>query len=163
LIDWVTVQTHFVHGHNAELRVRTIVNAMPLFMLRAPTLVRTGANFVMLEEAVESTEETCTWLVGFINHADALPQDQLPLEVSLVFFGESVHVHQDGIVGSFEHVQQVNNAGAVLILYGRDVHGAQIIDLVATPPLPLPVPPVPPAQAGQPLHQDVHHKQIQTC
>jgi len=42
----------------------------------------------MLEEDVESSQDMCTRLISYLNHADILPPDQLPLEAPLVFYGE---------------------------------------------------------------------------
>jgi len=88
--------------------MRAIINSMLLFMLKAPTLVQTGqhasGNYAMLEDAVESSQDTCTQLISYLNHADTLPPDQLPLEAPLVFHSERMRVHHCGIVGSFEHV-----------------------------------------------------------
>jgi len=44
LVDWVTVNTHFVYAHNEVQWIRVIINAMSLFMLKAPTLVQTSQH-----------------------------------------------------------------------------------------------------------------------
>jgi len=141
------VNTHAYYGHNEAQRVRAIINGMSIFVLNAPTLASTGphawGNFTMLEDAVESSQETCTRLVSFLNYADTLPPDQLPLEVPLVLYGERMRVHQCGIVGSFEHVRKIDVAG---IPCGVDANGAQILDPVAMqPPV---VPAIPPPMLG---------------
>jgi len=152
LVDRVTVNTHFVYAHNEVQRIRAIINGMSLFMLKSPTLAQTGqhasGNYTMLEDAVESSQETCTRLINYLNHADALPPDQLPLEAPLVFYGERMRMHQCGITGLFEYVKCLDDANRDVIPYGLDDEGAQIVDLaIMQPPV---IPLIPPAPVNQP-------------
>jgi len=99
--------------------VRAIINGMSLFMLTALTLVHAPGNFTMLEDYVQSSEETCPLLVRhlLVEHVDALPPDQLPLEVPLLFFGERMQMHLHAVTGSFEYVKCVDDANTVVIPY----------------------------------------------
>ena len=85
---------------------------MSLFMLKAPTLVQTGqhasGNFTMLEDYVESSEEICNQLITHLEYTDALPSDQLPLEVPLMFHGKRMWVYQCSVMGSFECMKCIN-------------------------------------------------------
>jgi len=60
-----------------------------------------GMNCIVLEDAVESRQEVCTALIGYLNHADTLPPDQLPLEVPFSFTDNRMQVHPCGMAGSF--------------------------------------------------------------
>jgi len=148
LVDRVTTNTHFTYQHNDRQRVRAIINGMSLFMLTAPTLVHAPGNFTMLGDYVQSSEEICTLLVRHLEYADTLPQDQLPLEVPLLFFGERMQMHQCGITGTFEYMKCVDDANTVMITYGLDANGVQIVDPVVMQPLVLP--PVQSVQVNKP-------------
>jgi len=117
-------------------------------MLRRPGLARANANLAMLEDAVQSTKEVCNRLAFYINHANTLPDDQLPLEVPLIFYGQQMHLHPHDILGSFEYVQKDDDTGVVVIPYGRELDGTPIVKPPATPATAFPI--VPPPQAGQP-------------
>ena len=66
--------------------------------------------------------------------ADTLAPEDLPLEVPLLFFGQRTHTHSHAVTGSFEYVREINDANAVVIPYGYDPDGVQIVDLVVVPP-----------------------------
>jgi len=108
-------------------------------MLTAPTLVHAPGNLTVLEDCVQSSKETHTLLVGYLEYADTLPLDQLPLEAPLLFFGERIQVHQCGITGSFKYVKCVNDDNTVLIPYGFETNGVQIVDPVVLQPPVLPL------------------------
>jgi len=57
-------------------------------------------------------------------------------------------VHQCGIMGSFEYVKKIDDANRVVIPYGLDDNGVQIVDPVVTQPPVIPL--IPPAQVNQP-------------
>jgi len=148
IIEQVTNDTHFAFQHNDRLRVQTIVNGMSLFMLTRPNTVRTPGNFTMLEDYVQSSEEICRLLVGHLEYADTLAPEDLPLEVALLFFGERMHTQPHAVTGLFECVRKINDANAVVILYGLGANGVQIVDpVVVQPPV---IAPVPTAQVNQP-------------
>jgi len=85
------------------------LNGMQLFMLQELGLQRTGPNLgrnhLMLEDSVKSAKEVCHALLVHLNIADALPPDELLLEVPFIFTGDNMRLHPDGITGSFEHVK----------------------------------------------------------
>jgi len=85
ITEQVTNNAHFAYQHNDGLRVRTIVNGMSLFVLSRPNAARTPGNFTVLEDYVQSSKEICRLLVGHLEHADALAQEDLPLKVPLLF------------------------------------------------------------------------------
>jgi len=116
-------------------------------MLSAQNLVHAPGNFTMLEDHVQSSKEICTLLVRHLEYVDILPPDQLPLKVPLLFFGEWMQKHPYAITGSFDYMKCVDDANTIVIPYGLDANGAQIIDpVVIQPPV---LPPVPSVQVNQ--------------
>jgi len=105
----------------------------------------------MLEDYVQSSKEICRLLVEHLVSAYTLAPKDLPLEVPLLFSGERMHTHLYAVTGLFEHVRKINDANAVVIPYGHDPNGVQIVNPVVVPP-PVIVP-VPAAQANQPPAQ----------
>jgi len=82
----------------------------------------------MLEDHVASTQQMCRILGRHLAFANTLPPDRLLLRVPLLFYGERMHTHTHVIVGSFDYVKKVNDANVVVIPYGVDDRGAQIVD-----------------------------------
>jgi len=117
------------------------MDGMQLHMLRGPTSQRSGpnlgVNYLLLKDAVESTQEVCNALVVYLNHAATLSLDELPLEVPFVLTGDRMRLHSCGIAGSFECVKCVDANDVVLIPYGVDDTGAQIMKPPPLPPVPL--------------------------
>jgi len=107
----------------------------------------TGQNLALLHDNMQTTQDVCARLAECMNFALDLPDDELPLEVPLVFYGQRMRQHPHGMRGSFNHLQKVGDNGTVVIQHGRQSDGTQIVD-----PTPVPVfPPIaPPAQPGQP-------------
>jgi len=48
--------------------------------------------------------------------------------VPLLFYGERMHTHPHAVVGSFDYVKKVDDANVIVIPYGVDERGAQIVD-----------------------------------
>ena len=95
----------------------------------------------MLRDNAESTQQMCRILGRHLAFANTLPPNRLPLRVSLLFYGERMHTHPHGIVGSFDYVKKVNEANAIVIPYGVDDRGIQIVEPpVIVLPAPLPAP-----------------------
>jgi len=62
-----------------------------------------------------------------------------------------MHTHPYAVTGSFKCVRKINDANAVMIPYGHDPNGVQLVNLVVVPP-PV-IAPVPAVQANQPPAQ----------
>jgi len=122
---------HFLYQHNDGNRVRVIIDGMSLFVHTVPGTKMTSKNATMLEDHVASTQQMCCMLgrhLAFAN--DALPPDRLPMRVPLLFCGKRMHTHPHVIVGSFDYVKKVDDANVVVIPYGVDDRGAQIVILL---------------------------------
>jgi len=65
-------------------------------------------NLAALYDDEQTTQDTEVRLWRFIEHARTLPNNELPLEVPLVFFSGRLRVHPHGVVGSFEYVREEN-------------------------------------------------------
>jgi len=117
-------------------------------MLTHPNTAHMQGYFTMLEDYVQSSEEICRLLVEHLIYADTLAPEDLPLEVPLLFFGERMHKHPHAVTGLFEYARKINDANEVVIPYGHDPIGVQIVDPVVVPP-PV-IMPVPAAHANQP-------------
>jgi len=141
IVDRVSGNTHFVYQHNRYARVRMIINGMSLFVHTTPGTTMTSRNSTMLRDNMESTQQMCRILGRHLAFANTLPPNRLPLRVSLLFYGERMHTHPHGIVGSFDYVKKVNEANAIVIPYGVDDRGIQIVEPPAiVMPAPLPAP-----------------------
>jgi len=141
IVDRVTGKMHFLYQHNDGNRVRLIIDGMTLFVLTVPGTKMTSKNATMLEDHVASTQQMCRILGRHLACANTLPPDRLPLRVPLLFYGKRMHTHPHVIVGSFDYVKKVDDANVVVILYGVDDRGAQIVDppVIQTPTI-LPAP-----------------------
>ena len=128
IVDRVTGNTHFLYQYNEFARVQTIIDGMLLFVHTTPGTRMTSKNATMLEDHVASTQQMCCILGRHLAFADTLSPDQLPLRVPLLLYGERMHTHPHVIVGSFDYVKKVDEANAVVIPYGVDERGAQIVD-----------------------------------
>jgi len=108
-------------------------------------------NLAELLDDAQTTQDVCVRLLGFVNRARTLSNDELPLEVPLVFFSGRAHQHPHGMVGSFEYLREVASDGTnrVRIPCGQESNGAQIVEPALTPAPAFP-PLVPPAQPGPP-------------
>jgi len=109
----------------------------------------TMANLALLRDDTQTTQDVCVRLLGYVNFPRNLPDDELPLEVPLMFYSQCIRQHPYGMRGSFEYLQKVADNGAVAIPYGRDSDGMQIVEPTAVP-VPVFPPIVPPAQPGPP-------------
>jgi len=138
IVDRVAGNTHFQYQHNEYPRVRTIIDGMSLFVHTTPGARMTSRNSTMFGDHVGSTQQMCRTLGRHLAFANVLPPDRLPLRVPLVFYGERMHTHPHVIVGSFDYVKKVDEANVVVILYGVDERGTQIVD---PPVIVLPAPP----------------------
>jgi len=151
IVDRVTDKMHFLYQYNDKNRVRAIINGMPLFMLTVPTLRMIPGNVTMLEDYVGSSQEMCRILSGHLAYANTLAPDRLPLKVPLLFYAEHMHTHPYVVMGSFNYVKKVNDANVVVIPYGQDDHGVQIVDpALIQAPVVLPVSATSPAPRGTP-------------
>ena len=130
IVDRVTDKMHFLYQHNDGNRVRVIINGMSLFVLTVPGTKITSKNATTLEDHVASTQQMCRILGRHLAFANTLPPDRLPLRVPLLFYGERMHTHPHVIVGSFDYVKKVDDANVVVIPYGVDDRGAQIVILL---------------------------------
>jgi len=132
---------HFVYQHNRYPRVRMIIDGMTIFAHTTPGMRMTSMNSTMLRDDTESTQQMCRILGHHLAFANTLPRDRLPLRVPLQFYSERMHTHPHGIIGSFDFVKKVNETNAVLIPYGVDDRGIQIVEPPAiVMPAPLPAP-----------------------
>jgi len=141
IVDRVTDKMHFLCQHNDGNRVQVIIDVMSLFVLTAPGTKMTLKNATMLEDHVASTQQMCRILGHHLAFANALPPDRLPLKVPLLFFGKRMRTHPHMTPGSFDYVKKVDDANVVVIPYGVDDRGAQIVDppVIGSPTI-LPVP-----------------------
>jgi len=134
--------------------VRLIVNGMDIFMLQGPGQTKARANLSMLQDDVQSTNEVCGRLATYIRFALTLPDDQLPLELPLLIYGQRMHQHPHGMRGLIEYLQKDDDGGVVVMPYGREPDGTPIVEPPVRPvPIfpPLAPPPLaPPTQPGQP-------------
>jgi len=126
IVDQVTGNMHFLYQHNEFTRVRTIIVGTLLLVHTTPGTRMTSRNATVLEDNVASTQQMCRILGRHLAFADTLPPDRLPLRVPLLFYGERMHTHT--LVGSFDYVKKVDEANVVVISYGVDEHGVQIVD-----------------------------------
>jgi len=95
----------------------------------------------MLGDHVGSTQQMCCILGRHLAFANALPPDRLPLRLPLLFYSDRMLAHPHVIVGSFDYVKKVNEANVVVIPYGVDDRGTQIVEPpVIVMPAPLPAP-----------------------
>ena len=101
---------------------------MPLFVLTVPGTKMLPKNVTMLEDHVASTQQMCRILGRHLAFANTLPPDRFPLRVPLLFCGERMHAHPYVIPGSFDYVKKVDDADVVVIPYGIDDKGAQLVD-----------------------------------
>jgi len=134
-------------------RVRAIINGMDIFMLRGPGQAKMSANLAIMYDDVQTPHDACIQLAPYMNIALTLPDDELPLEVPLVFYSRRIHQHPHGMRGLFEYLQKDDDDGAVVIPYGCALDGTQIVKpsvrpMPVFPPL---APLAPPAQPGQPV------------
>ena len=104
LIEMVTDYAHALYLHQVRPRIRWLFEGKQVFMLRGPTLRKTGPscgqNYVLLENAPESTAEVCGIVAKFIIHAMSSPDDVLPIVIPMIFAGERVRKHESGNVVS---------------------------------------------------------------
>jgi len=141
IVDRVSGNTHFVYQHNRYPRVRMIIDGMTIFVHTTPGTRMTSRNSTMLRDNAESTQQMCRILGRHLAFANALSRDRLPLRVPLQFYSGRMHTHPHGIIGSFDFVQKVNETNAVVIPYGMDDRGIQIVEPPAiVMPAPLPAP-----------------------
>jgi len=128
IVDRVANRMRLLYRHNDWNRMRMIVNGMPLFARTRPN-VRMEANAsIVLNDDQESTQAMCRMLMRHLAVARALPPEQLPCKVPLVFYGRQMHAHPCAMPGSFDHVKKVDNAGMILIPCGIDDDGNQLDD-----------------------------------
>jgi len=93
------------YRHNARGRVLTVINGMDIFMLRGLRLsMATSANLAIMHDDEQMTHEVCTRIADYMNLALSLPDDELPLEVPLVFYSQRIHQHQHRMRGAFEYL-----------------------------------------------------------
>jgi len=128
IVDRVMDKMHFLYQHNDGNRVRVIIDGMSIFVLTVPGTKMTSKNATILEDHVASTQQMCRILGRHLAFANTLPPDRLPLKVPLLFYGERMRTHPHMIPGSFDYVKKVDDANVVVIPYGVDDHGAQIVD-----------------------------------
>jgi len=129
IIDRVTDRMHFLYRHNDDgNRVRVIIDGMPLFVLTVPGTKMTNQNSTMLEDHVASTQQMCRILGRHLAFANTLPPDRLPLRVPLLFYSGCMHTHPYVVTGSFDYVKKVDDANVVVIPYGTDDRGTQLVD-----------------------------------
>jgi len=128
IIDQVTDKMHFLYQHNDGNRVRVIINGMPLFVLTVPGKKMTNQNATMLEDHVASTQQMCRILGRHLSFANTLPPDRLPLRVPLLFYGKRMHTHPHVVPRSFDYVTKVDDVNVVVIPYGTDDSGKQLVD-----------------------------------
>jgi len=119
---------HFLYQHNDGNRVRVIIDGMSLFVLTVPGMKMTSKNATMLEDHVASTQQMCCILGRHLAFANTLSPDRLRLKVPLLLYGECMRTHPHVIPGSFDYVKKVDDANVVVIPYGVDDRGAQIVD-----------------------------------
>jgi len=151
IVDEVTQLILDLFGHNDRGRVRTVLNSMNVLMLRAPgQSSHHTANLAPLYDDVQATRDTEVRLWQFIERARMLPNNELPLEVPLVFFSGRLCVHPHGVAGSFDYVREENRPdGTTRLPYGQD-RGMQILE-----PVPIPFPPLPPPPQPNPPTQPI--------
>jgi len=130
---------HFVYQHNTYPRVQTIIDAMSLFVHTTPGTRMASSNATMLGDNVGSTQRMCRILGRHLAFANTLPPDQLPLRAPLLFYSGRMHAHPHAIVGSYDYVKKVDEANVVVIQYGVDEEGVQIVDppVIVLPASPL--------------------------
>jgi len=128
IIDRVTDKMHFLYRHNDGNRVRVIIDGMPLFVLTVPGTKMTNQNATMLEDHVASTQQMCRIRGRHFAFANTLPPDGLPLRVPLLFYGKRMHTHPYVVTGSFDYVKKVDDVNVVVIPYGTDDRGTQLVD-----------------------------------
>jgi len=75
IVDRVVGNTHFVYQHNECPRVRTIVDAMSLFVHTTPGTRMTSTNSTMLGDHVGSTQQMSRILGRHLAFANTLPPD----------------------------------------------------------------------------------------
>ena len=82
----------------------------------------------------------CRMLMRHLAFAHALPLERLPHRVPLMFYGGQMHAHPFHVPGSFDYVKKVDDAGVVVIPYGNDDEGNQIVDppVIQAPAIPVP-------------------------
>jgi len=149
IVDRVTDKMHYAYRHNGRNRVRAIINGMSIFVLKVPNVQMTPGNVTMLEDYVASSQEVCRILSQHLAHANALPPDQLPLRVPLLLYAKQMQTHPYVVMGLFDYVKKVDDANVVVIPYGHDANGVQIVDpAVMQSPVILPGSTAAPAPSG---------------
>jgi len=140
IIDWVADRMHFLYQHNDWNRVRTVINGMTLFARSVPNVKMEARNSTVLSDNPESTQAMCIMLMRHLAFARTLPPERLPYRVPLLFYGGQIHAHPYHIPGSFDYVKKVDDAGVVVIPYGDDDDGNQLVDppRIQTPDVPTP-------------------------
>ena len=128
IVDQVTNKMHCVYRHNDRNRVRAIINGMSIFVLKVPNVRMRPGNVTMLEDYVASSQEVCLILARHLAYANMLPPDQLPLRVPLLLYAKRMQTHPFVAMGSFDYVKKVDDANVVVIPYGHDADGVQIVD-----------------------------------
>ena len=107
IVDRVTDHVYFNNQHNDRTRVQAIINGMDVFVLTAPNTPIISDNLTMLEDDERSSEELCNILIGHLLHADSLPPNRLPWEVSIVLYAGRMQTHPYAITGLFAQCRQV--------------------------------------------------------
>jgi len=102
-------------------------------------------NSIVLSDDQESTQAMCHILMRHLAFAHTLPSERLPYRVPLMFYGGQMHVHPFHVPGSFDYVKKVDDAGVVVIPYGNDDEGNQIVDPPVLQPPAISAPPAIPA------------------
>ena len=122
--------------------MRAIINGMALFVRSIPNVKMEANNSIVLSDDQESTQAMCRILMRHLGVARTLPPERLPCRVPLMFYGGQMCAHPYAIPGSFDHVKQVDDVGMVVIPYGIDDEGNQIVDppviqapIISAPPV----------------------------
>jgi len=135
-MDEVTALVQQAFAHNNRVRVRSILDSMDVYMLRGPgQSTEHLANLAVLLDDTQTTQGVCERLLGFVNHARTLSNDELPLEVPLVFFSGRIHQHPHGMIGSFEYLREVADDGTdrVRVPYGQESNRTPIVEPTSIP------------------------------
>jgi len=85
-------------------------------------------NSIVLSDDQESTQAMCRILMRHLGFARTLPPERLPYRVPLMFYGGQMYAHPYAVPGSFDYAKKVNGAGVVVIPYGNDDDGNQLVN-----------------------------------
>jgi len=125
----------FLYQHNDWNRVRAVINGMTLFVRTIPNVKMEARNSIALSDNQELTQAMCQIVMRHLAFARTLPPERLPYRIPLMFYGGQMHAHPYHVPGSFDYVKKVDDAGVVVIPYGNDVDGNQLVDppVIQTP------------------------------